>query len=318
LAHKVWILDCRSCQTFFTNRGMKAVLLLRPHVPLYSTDALPANCSAYSSTSEASRPSPPPPQSGDSIRTCECLTQTLCCHGCGNIVGYMIVIPCQRCTSSMSASNRATNGHRFVFHSSEISAGERHYITGESGVLPYHPPPPSCPPPPHVHPSTGYPVHIPVSLPPIDLSASNSPPHQSQDSDSLPTPPAETNNERIFDFSVDASSRASSPPGSPTLGRSPSTSPPPLSSRAFSPLSHSQFNVPFRSPTPTLVKMRPGEVLYWHHLTKHGEIPAVNEDERARAKPHKQNGYEEMASRDGEWIQEGGIKLRGVPVLCGR
>lgn len=23
LAHKVWILDCRSCKTFFTNRGMK-------------------------------------------------------------------------------------------------------------------------------------------------------------------------------------------------------------------------------------------------------------------------------------------------------
>ena len=27
LVHKVWILDCRSCATFLTNRGMKASLL---------------------------------------------------------------------------------------------------------------------------------------------------------------------------------------------------------------------------------------------------------------------------------------------------
>ncbi|EIM82625.1 uncharacterized protein STEHIDRAFT_64559 [Stereum hirsutum FP-91666 SS1] len=68
----------------------QAVLLLRPHVPLYSTDALPVNCSAYSTSRVALLPSRPP---SDPPRTCECLTQTLCCHGCGNGVGYMIVIP---------------------------------------------------------------------------------------------------------------------------------------------------------------------------------------------------------------------------------
>jgi hypothetical protein len=108
IAHKVWLLECKHCHTFLTNRGMKvrlgpslfyflsfrapilqAVLLLRPHVPLYSTDALPVNCSAYSA-----RPNSPPRQTSErQPRTCECLTQTLCCHGCGSSVGYMIVVP---------------------------------------------------------------------------------------------------------------------------------------------------------------------------------------------------------------------------------
>ncbi|KAI8975872.1 hypothetical protein BD414DRAFT_497182 [Trametes punicea] len=180
IPHKVWILKCKTCGTFLTNRGMKAVLLLRPNVPLYSTDALPINCSAFSPPSEAPLPAPSlsvsshgpassgasysrsarssvsgpggngdgPQQGGTSLehppsRTCECLTQTLCCHGCGNPVGYMIVSPCQRCTSSITANNRSTNGHRFVFYSSEITASERHYVPGEPGVTAFHPPPPA-------------------------------------------------------------------------------------------------------------------------------------------------------------------------------
>jgi hypothetical protein len=110
VAHKVWLLECKHCLTFLTNRGMKvrvvcwharravidgrsspqAVLLLRPHVALFSTDALPVNCSAYSAR--------PPPSiecqlNEQQPRTCECLTQTLCCHGCGTNVGYTIVVP---------------------------------------------------------------------------------------------------------------------------------------------------------------------------------------------------------------------------------
>ncbi|OSD01316.1 hypothetical protein PYCCODRAFT_1369755 [Trametes coccinea BRFM310] len=183
IPHKVWILDCKTCGTFLTNRGMKAVLLLRPNVPLYSTDALPINCSAFSPPSEApthapsssissststsssgirsTRSSISGPSGADAVqgghnhgqtgggtsperppsRTCECLTQTLCCHGCGNAVGYMIVSPCQRCTGSITANNRSTNGHRFVFYSSEITACERHYVPGERGVTAFHPPP---------------------------------------------------------------------------------------------------------------------------------------------------------------------------------
>lgn len=132
IAHKVWLVECKHCLTFLTNRGMKAVLLLRPHVALYSTDALPINCSAYAARSPSTESQPNQQQP----RTCECLTQTLCCHGCGTSVGYTIVVPCIRCMSSGSTTNRVTNGHRFVFHSSELIASERHYTPGEPGILP--------------------------------------------------------------------------------------------------------------------------------------------------------------------------------------
>ncbi|TFK90388.1 hypothetical protein K466DRAFT_484852 [Polyporus arcularius HHB13444] len=233
LPHKVWILDCKGCGTFLTNRGMKAVLLLRPNVPLYSTDALPINCSAFTSEAEAptqaasssvsttsstrssiSGPSGELPQPAGSTerspsRTCECLTQTLCCHGCGNPVGYMIVSPCQRCTSSITVNNRATNGHRFVFYSSEITACERHYVRGERGVHPFHPPPPA--PPMHAlqtslagltigtSSSSSIPSLVPASPPSPGTPASMPPlspgpalPGRRPSVDYLPTPPPES------------------------------------------------------------------------------------------------------------------------------
>jgi hypothetical protein len=33
---------------------------------------------------------------------------------------------------------------------------------------------------------------------------------------------------------------------------------------------------------PSARKLRAGDTLYWHHLAKNGEIPGVEEDERAR------------------------------------
>ncbi|KAH9944714.1 hypothetical protein B0H21DRAFT_449642 [Amylocystis lapponica] len=181
----------------------QAVLLLRPTVPLYSTDALPINCSAYSrpeeptlsssNTSPLTSPlrAPASPPERTLPRSCECLTQTLCCHGCGTAVGYMIVIPCTRCTSSISATNRATNGHRFVFYSSAISADDRRYVPGERGVLP-----------------DGAPTSAELFAPP----------------EPAPPEPAE----------------------------------------------------------PVPERLRAGDVLFWHHLVRSGEIPAVCEDARAR------------------------------------
>src|SRR5712672_666880 len=34
--------------------------------------------------------------------------------------------------------DRVTNGHRFVFHSSELIASERHYMSGERGIMPVY------------------------------------------------------------------------------------------------------------------------------------------------------------------------------------
>jgi hypothetical protein len=142
------------------------VLLLRPNIALFSTDAMPINCSPQSTTSQ-----PPtedafdrhpqdvtdliqksrgassveqqskevlyaryfllpksaatgvhpektaPERSADMAsgvhptstqplpRTCECLTQTLSCHGCGAGIGYMIVTPV-----SLSSLARRTRG----------------------------------------------------------------------------------------------------------------------------------------------------------------------------------------------------------------
>ncbi|KAF8633340.1 hypothetical protein AX17_004512 [Amanita inopinata Kibby_2008] len=241
IAHQVWILDCKSCETFLTNRGMKAVLLLHPNVSLYSSDALPINCSAYSSNPDALRPPASRPRSNSSNRTCECLTQTLCCHGCGSPVGYMIVIPCNRCTSSITVTNRATNGHRFVFHSSEVIGTERHYIPNEPGVIPYETQREEST-------ITAAPSGYPMSY--IHL-------RQPIVSQALPYSRSTNPHSRQGDARV-----TNSPPSSPheaTLVRS----------------ADAKESFPLRW-------LKAGETLYWHHLSRHGEIPGITEDARAR------------------------------------
>ncbi|KAJ3851263.1 hypothetical protein EV368DRAFT_74691 [Lentinula lateritia] len=279
VAHKVWIIDCRSCGTFLTNRGMKAVLLLRPNVPLYSSDALPANCSAYTTNPEALEPPiscRPPTQPS---RTCECLTQTLCCQGCGSTIGYMIVIPCIRCTSSISANNRATNGHRFVFHSSEVVGTERHYVPNEPGVMPFETVPVSIHPLLHMH----YPAH----------RREVSPPHtQISPNEYLPTPPLDTmdlspnlpSGLRISEhlLSSASSSPSSNYDGSPGRGSDRTgldTSPSLL-------LANSSFSsgMPTEQAGKTL---KGGDSLFWHHLIRYGEIPGVSNDPRARKAPEE-------------------------------
>ncbi|KAJ7251540.1 FAM72 protein-domain-containing protein [Mycena haematopus] len=322
VSHKVWILDCKSCGTFLTNRGMKAVLLLRPNVALYSSDALPVNSSASNRII-----SPAACPSTRSLRTCECLTQTLCCHGCGNAIGYMIVIPCPRCTSSISTTNRATNGHRFVFHSSEIKGTERHYITDEPGVILA------------TEASSLAPVFAPYSASALHNGLHNrlhnhrSPvfyPHHSQTTlaavahppEYLPTPPLDIEDASptssnapsptapSFPFLHDSShpttdsplphylvsysdhfhahyprlnhAHASrpSPPTSAASSEPSNSSPPPLI--PASPLVPA-FGLPAEHyEAPVIPPLQAGDVLYWHHLVRHGEIPAVMEDTRAR------------------------------------
>ena len=106
--HKVYLINCKHCDLFLTDRGMKAVLLLKPHITLYSTDAVPTNCSpVYPSHSffGGFTQNEPPVE-----RTCDCLTQSLGCHGCGATVGYNIVAPCARCTSNVAKHQRGSNG----------------------------------------------------------------------------------------------------------------------------------------------------------------------------------------------------------------
>lgn len=110
---------------------LQCTLFVRPDVQLFSSDAMPVNCSVYEVPSDVPR-----------NRTCECLSQTLCCHGCGAEIGYMIAAPCGRCAPGMSSTPanpspaRNTNGHRFVFHKSEVDYEERLYVAGDSDVVP--------------------------------------------------------------------------------------------------------------------------------------------------------------------------------------
>ncbi|KAF7361801.1 hypothetical protein MVEN_00524300 [Mycena venus] len=293
VAHKVWILDCKSCGTFLTNRGMKAVLLLRPNVALYSSDALPVNCSAYTSNPQALKPPTACPSSSTHpLRTCECLTQTLCCHGCGSAIGYMIVIPCARCTSSISATNRATNGHRFVFHSSEIKGTERHYIPDEPGVIMNEATatPPAGP--------AARPDYLPT--PPLDID-DESPTSSNMPSPSAPSFPFPQENSHLAMDSplphypvihsdlhahyphlnhIHASRPSHNRATSAASSESSNSSPPPLIPP--SPLVPA-FGLPAdHFEAPLIPPLQAGDVLYWHHLVRHGEIPGVMEDARAR------------------------------------
>ncbi|PWZ03117.1 hypothetical protein BCV70DRAFT_229463 [Testicularia cyperi] len=130
--HKVYLLNCKHCGNFLSDRGMKAVLLLKPNITLYSTDIVPTTCGPYfgpSSFHGQMDTNEPPVE-----RTCECLTQSLGCYGCGAQVGYNIISPCLRCTNSVMKHQRSSNGHRTVLHCSEITVRERRYVPGEPGV----------------------------------------------------------------------------------------------------------------------------------------------------------------------------------------
>ncbi|KAH8828179.1 FAM72 protein-domain-containing protein [Flagelloscypha sp. PMI_526] len=292
VAHHVWMLDCSSCGSFLTNRGMKAVLLLRPNVSLYSSDALPANCSAFApkpgSSDRSSRPLP------SSSRTCECLTQSLSCHGCGQTVGYFIVIPCVRCTSSISASNRTTNGHRFVFHASEVTGTERHYILDEPGIVPVDPLATNFPlasPYSFFSSSSVYPDHNHVSSRFQVINHEYNP--HTERAYSLPTPP------------LDPDEPGSSPEPSPISEAGsldydldsadnhrrlysnssfvPSATMPSLESMSFtmSPEAKEYLRVP---------ALKDGDLLFWHHLTRTGDIPGVFDDERSRTSVREPQG----------------------------
>lgn len=201
----------------------------------------------------------------------------------------------------MSASNRSTNGHRFVFHSFEIIASERYYIVGEPGVIPYHPPPPPLCPAVRLMPSSTYPSSISINGPPIRLSHTG---EHHQYPGHLPIPPSDADSDRW-------GARSSSPPvlsfgpaGSPVLARTPSPS-------------EVRQPTPPRSPSPVM-QLKAGDALYWHHLSKHGEIPGVREDPQARGRGFLQRLSQGAISKDDEFDNETSLRVTGMTVVCGR
>ena len=210
----------------------------------------------------------------------------------------------------MSANNRSTNGHRFVFHSFEVNASERHYVAGEPGVIPYQPPPPPLCPAVRMMPS--YPSSISINGPPIRLSHTGVYHHNQSEqySENSPSPPVDMDEGDSDEWSV----RTSSPP-IPSF----STVRSPAPTRALSPPHPPQrLTPPPRSPSP-VVKLKAGDILYWHHLSRHGEIPGVREDPRARGNEYWQRLSSQGAPLTGDGV-DGGVLVRvtGMAVVCGR
>lgn len=207
----------------------------------------------------------------------------------------------------MSASNRSTNGHRFVFHSFEITASERYYVPGEPGVIPYHPPPPPLCPAVRLTPSSTYPSPISIDGPPIRLSHTGEPhrPGQSEQyPEHLPTP-----------SDADSDQWGARVSSSPMLSFGPSR--PPVPVRTPPPPQIQQPTPPPRSPSP-VTQLKAGDTLYWHHLLRHGEIPGVREDPQARGGGIRQRLSQGATLKDDELDDDTSLRVTGMTVVCGR
>lgn len=207
----------------------------------------------------------------------------------------------------MSVSNRSTNGHRFVFHSLEVTASERYYVADEPGVIPYHPPSPPLCPAVRLMPSSAYPSPISINGPPIRLShtAEHSTGQIGQYSEHLPTIPSDADSDQRDAHVSSPPTLSSGPVRSPVLVR-----PPPLSQIQ-------QPTLPPRSPSP-VVKLKAGDALHWHHLSKHGEIPGVQEDPRARGRGFRQRLSPGAISKNDELNNDTSLNVTGMAVVCGR
>ncbi|KAG6845901.1 hypothetical protein H0H87_000707 [Tephrocybe sp. NHM501043] len=226
ITHKVWILDCKSCQTFLTNRGMK----------------------------------------------------------------------CMQCTSPTTSSNRATNGHRFVFHSNEVVATARRWIADEPGINPYN--------------QVSLVNQSPQSLYPGRHDYQSRSPSPGQTSEYLSTPSLEladpfrlplasnpflllhepttdprvapsqhlTVAQRNFAYTSVYDRRA----GYQTLNSSSEATG--VNPQSVARTITSQSSVEQKDQHPPH-RLDPGDVLFWHHLYKSGEIPCIEDDERARGRP---------------------------------
>lgn len=106
LRHKVvYLLHCAYCSQRVCNRAMKAILLADTKIELYSTDIPPAELVLISEDRMT--------------HGCHCRIRDTVCMGCGNVLGYHVSQPCERC---LDAKN---NGHFWMFYSETVQPSER-------------------------------------------------------------------------------------------------------------------------------------------------------------------------------------------------
>ena len=100
---------CLHCNDVKSHRGMEAVCLTTSEKK-FSTDAPPRRISV--------------PQHCEMVVYCRCLASEVYCTVCGNCVGYVVVVPCSRCSS------KNNNRHRYIFDISSVIAAPLEGIDG--------------------------------------------------------------------------------------------------------------------------------------------------------------------------------------------
>ncbi|KAH9246975.1 hypothetical protein BASA81_015460 [Batrachochytrium salamandrivorans] len=94
---------------------MKAILLGDTRVELFSTDVPPFRVQLV--------------DKDYMTRNCRCRIRDVACLGCGNVIGYHVTQPCERCLDSCN------NGHFWMFLSDGVFAKERTDATGIKQLL---------------------------------------------------------------------------------------------------------------------------------------------------------------------------------------
>jgi hypothetical protein len=95
---------------------MRAILLADTKIELYSTD-IPPSCALRLLDEDRM------------TQGCHCRIRDTACVGCGNVLGYHVSQPCERC---LDAKN---NGHFWMFYSESISPNERPEPSGSGRPL---------------------------------------------------------------------------------------------------------------------------------------------------------------------------------------
>lgn len=109
----VYQLRCVACAERVCARAMKAILLADTKIELYSTDIPPSPLCLL--------------DDDRMTQGCHCRIRDTACQHCGNVLGYHVSQPCDRC---LDAKN---NGHFWMFYSETIRATER--LDSRSGKI---------------------------------------------------------------------------------------------------------------------------------------------------------------------------------------
>ncbi|KAJ3326299.1 Protein fam72a [Boothiomyces sp. JEL0866] len=105
-------LYCSHCESRLCERGMRAILLGNTSVELYSTDRPPFGVALV--------------DKDYFTKNCSCRIRDAACLGCGNVVGYHVTHPCDRCLDSCN------NGHFWMFLSDAVWSKDRLEKSGNS------------------------------------------------------------------------------------------------------------------------------------------------------------------------------------------